>query len=107
DTMLEELKQDLIQGKQKIIEAIAFIKQQGGSYLDLAGRRLVDSAIAVMIGHLFLGQGEANDRKKRVARRFIREQMSVLEMNCRQIHAGDTSAIDEYELLAGPVPAVE
>jgi len=107
DPMLEELKQDLIQGKQKINEAIAFIKQQGGSYLDLAGRRLVDSAIAVMVGHLFLGQGEANDRKKRVARRFIREQMSVLEMNCQQIHACDTSAIDEYELLAGPVPAVE
>ena len=107
DSMLEELKQDLIHGKQKIIEAIAYIKQQGGSYLDLAGRRLVDSAIAVMVGHLFLGQGESNDRKKRVARRFIREQMTVLEMNCRQIHTGDTSAIDEYELLAGPVPTVE
>ena len=107
DPMLEELKQELIQGKQKIAEAIDFIKKQGGSYLDLAGRRLVDSAIAVMVGHLFLGQGETNDRKKRVARRFIREQMQVLEMNCRQILAGDTSAIDEYELLAGPVPAAE
>ena len=57
------------------------------------------------MGHLFLGQGAANERKKRVARRFIETRMPVVRMNCEQILAGDTAAMDEYELLAGPVPS--
>jgi alkylation response protein AidB-like acyl-CoA dehydrogenase len=107
DPLLAELKQKLIHGKERVVEAIGFVKAKSTGYLDLAGRRLVDSAIAVIIGHLLLGQGAANERKKRVARRFIESQMSVLEMNCQQIFAGDTTPMDEYELLAGPVPAAE
>ena len=60
-----------------------------------------------MIGHLFLGQGAQNERKKRVARRFIERELPVLRMNCEQILAGDMAAMEEYALLAGPVPAAE
>jgi len=105
DPLLEELKQSLIEGKQRVLEAIRFVKGQGTSYLDLSGRRLVDSAIAVIIGHLLLGQGAINQRKKRVARRFIGREMPVLRMNCEQILSGDTTPLDEYALLAGPVPS--
>ncbi|MBN2477018.1 MAG: acyl-CoA dehydrogenase family protein [Pirellulales bacterium] len=107
DPLLEELKQNLLEGKQRVLEAIQFVKQRGASYLDLSGRRLVDSAIAVIIGHLFLTQGAANERKKHVARRFIRREMPVLRTNCEQILSGDTSPIEQYELLAGPVPVAE
>ncbi|HUT10480.1 MAG TPA: acyl-CoA dehydrogenase family protein [Thermoguttaceae bacterium] len=107
DPLLAELKEDLIKAKRQILEAIAFTKKQGTSYLDLAGRRLVDSALAVIIGHLFLGQGAVNERKKRIARRFIRSQLPIIRMNCDQILAGDTAALDEYALLAGPVPAAD
>ena len=31
--------------------------------------------------------------------------MGKLRMNCEQIASGDMSALEEYELLAGPVPA--
>ena len=99
------MKQSLLEGKQQVLEAVQFIKQQGASYLDLSGRRLVDSAIAVIIGHLLLGQGAVNERKKHVARRFIRREMPLLHTNCRLILSGDTTPLDEYELLAGPVPA--
>ena len=104
DPLLEELKQSLLEGKQRILEAIQFVKQQGASYLDLSGRRLVDSAIAVIIGHLLLGQGAVNERKKRVARRFIQREMAVLRTNCQLVLSGDTTPLDEYDLLAGPVP---
>ncbi len=107
DPLLEELKQSLIQGKQRVLEAIAFVKQQRASYLDLSGRRLVDSAIAVIIGHLLLGQGVADERKRRVARRFITREMSVLRTNCEQILTGDNTVLEEYALLAGPVPAAD
>ena len=84
-----------------------FVKSKGSSYLDLSGRRLVDSAIAIIVGHLLLAQGAMNERKKRVARRFIERELPVLRMNCEQILAGDMAAMEEYALLAGPVPAAD
>ena len=33
--------------------------RKGAAYLDLAGRKLVDSALTIIIGHLLLGQGAA------------------------------------------------
>jgi len=104
DEMLDGLKQELIEARGRIAEAIQFVKTCTSSYLDLSGRRLVDSAITVIVGHLFLGQAAASQRKRRVARRFIASQLPVLEMNCRQVLAGDASPLEEFELLAGPVP---
>jgi len=104
DSLLADLKQKLIDGKQHLLDAIGFVKQQSPSYLDLAARRLVDCATIQIMGHLLLGQGVKNDRKKRIARRYIESNLAVLRMNCEQIKSGDTSPMDEYEVLAGPVP---
>ncbi|MBU4270951.1 MAG: acyl-CoA dehydrogenase family protein [Planctomycetes bacterium] len=106
DHILEELKRKLIEARQLIAETITLVKSNSTSYLDLSGRRLVDSAVTVVCGHLLLAQGAADERKKRVARRFIERELPVLRMNCAQIHAGDMSPLEEYALLAGPVPAV-
>ena len=107
DPLLERLKQKLLEGKRRVLEAVVFVKGQGTAYLDLSGRRLVDAAIAVIIGHLLLGQGAVNERKKRVARRFIEREMPVLGMHCEQILSGDTTPLEEYQLLAGPVPSAD
>lgn len=104
DPLLAALKQKLIQAKERILEAVQFVKGQSTSYLDLSGRRLVDAAIVVIVGHLLLDQAAVNERKKRVARRFIENQLPVLRMNLEQVLSGDASALEEYELLAGPVP---
>ena len=104
DPLLAELKQKLLDAKEQIGEAIEFVRGKSGSYVELSGRRLVDAAIAVIIGHLLLGQGVANERKRRVARRFIESQMPVLRMNCQQVLCGDDAPLEEYDLLAGPVP---
>jgi len=105
DALLTELKEKLLQAKERLVEAIRFVKAQSTSYLDLSGGRLVDSAIAILCGHLLLGQGAKDERKRRVARRFIESQMPVLRMNCEQTLSGDSTAMDEYQLLAGPVPS--
>jgi len=102
--MLTELKADLVAGKDDLLVAIEFVKATGSDYMDLTGRKIVDSAIAILVGHLLLGQAAANERKQRVARRFIDLEMSRLRMNCELITSGDTAPLDEYELLAGPVP---
>ena len=107
DPVLAELQQKLIEGKQRVLEAIQFVKTQGTSYLDYSGRRLVDSALAVVIGYLLLDQGVADARKKQVARRFIGREMPLLRTHCEQILSGDTMPMSEYALLAGPVPVAE
>jgi hypothetical protein len=105
DPLLDDLKQKLIEARQCVAEAVQFVKSKGSSYFDLSGRRLVDSAIALVIGHLLLAQGAKNERKKRVARRFINRELPALRMNCEQVRAGDAAPLEEYALLAGPVPA--
>jgi len=105
DEQLQELKAKLAEGKEHVLNAIRFVKDQGTDYLDLVGRKIVDAAAAVLIGHLFLRQAAANNRKKHVARRFIETQSVLIRMNCELACSGDRSPLDEYEPLAGPVPA--
>jgi alkylation response protein AidB-like acyl-CoA dehydrogenase len=105
DPKLEELKTILIKNREEIQSAIDCAKTQSGVYVDLIARRLVDAAIAVLIGHYFLGQAAKNDRKKRVAELFIVRNEPMVTMKCAQVKQGNSQIIDEYELLAGPVPA--
>jgi hypothetical protein len=105
DPELEQLKQQLIAGREHLKEAIAYVKSKSPTYLDLAGQRLVDCAIMQIIGHLFLDQATSSERKKIVARRFIHRELPILRMKCEQICSGDTSALSDYQALAGPVPA--
>ena len=107
DPLLGELKEKLLAAKSRILEAVAYVKERGNTYMDLSGRRLVDSALTVLIGHLLLGQAAVNERKVRVVRRFLANKLPVLEMDCDIVCTGDTSAMEEYQLLAGPVPAVD
>ncbi len=105
DPTLDALKERLIEARHRVNEAVQFVKTKGSSYLDLSGRRLVDAAITIVVGHLFLAQGARNARKKLVARRFIDRDLAALRMNCEMILSGDASPIEDYALLAGPVPA--
>jgi hypothetical protein len=107
DAELEQLKQDLIAGREVLHEAIQFVKTQSPNYLDLAGERLVDCAIVQIVGHLMLGQATKSDRKKSVARRFISQGLPLLRMKCEQIRSGDTTPLNDFQTLAGPVPTVQ
>ena len=148
DPLLADLKEKLREGRSHVLNAITFVKGQGTDYLDLAGRKLVDAAISVLIGHLFLQQAAGvtlagpnigaptarsagpttpasvaagfgtgcldaaalqaqRDRKKRVAKRFIETELPKIRLNCEMVQSGDKTPLDEYALLAGPVPAKE
>ena len=104
DPVLTALAARLVEGRQLLVKAIAFTKQKGGMYMDLYGRKLVDSAIAIIIGHLFVGQAELDAHKKAVARRFIDTRLPDLQRDVSLILSGDTSAMDQYEVLSGPLP---
>jgi len=54
---VSELVGMLKQGREQLAEAIGYIKNQPGTeYMDLHGRAIVDAAIMIIVGHLFLQQ---------------------------------------------------
>jgi hypothetical protein len=107
DSDLAKLKTMLDEGKEQVLKAITDVKSLGGDAMDFFGRKLVDSACAVIIGHLLLRQATANERKKAVARRFITREMLTLRRDIEMISEGDMSVMTDYETLAGPVPVVD
>ena len=103
--LLHELKQKLIEGKELVLQGVAKVKEEGAGYMDLYGRKLVDAAAVVLIGHLLLGQAAANERKRRVARRFIESSLPTLRRDIELVCSGDKSVLEDYDTLAGPPPA--
>ncbi|MEI8196175.1 MAG: acyl-CoA dehydrogenase family protein [Phycisphaerae bacterium] len=104
DPLLTALAVKLAAARQSLMTAIAFTKQKGASYTDLYGRKLVDSAIAIIVGHHFLSQAVSNDHKKAVAKRFIDTRLPDLQRDVTLICSGDMSAMEQYDTLAGPLP---
>jgi len=99
---LNELKQKLLNGRKRVLEGIAFVKGQGVEYMDLYGRRLVDSAVTVLVGHLLLQQAARNKRKAQVARRFIEPGLATLDRDMTLLSSGDRSVLSEFETLVRP-----
>ncbi len=99
-----ELRQELKTGKELLLEAIPFVKKQGVVYMDLYGRRIVEAAITLLIGHLLLRHSASNERKRLVAKRFIETRIPVLKSDLALVHSGDTTVMSEYATLAGPLP---
>jgi len=133
---LRDLAEILQAGRSQLEQAVAFVKAQPGTeYMDLHGRKLVDAAIMLIVGHLFLHQGIAEpswhdgfspaqpadtsdnpaapmdayrtvrSHKRVIARRYIQSNAVTLEMLCRQITTGDRSSMSDFDAIVGPVPA--
>jgi alkylation response protein AidB-like acyl-CoA dehydrogenase len=105
DQRVRDLKLKLMDAKNTLLKAVAFAKERGNEYMDLCGRKLVDSAITIIVGYLLLGQAAQIERKRQVARRFIESGLVRVRADCELVCAGDTSPLDELDLLAGPVPS--
>jgi hypothetical protein len=127
DENVKDLLEVLAEGTKKMIEAIAFIKDNGNEYMDLYGRPLVDIAIDLINGYLFCGQastkvdmqvplaenGQADNgktihikkRKAMIARRSITKNAPKIAALSELIRTGDKSTFNDYEALVGPVPA--
>lgn len=126
DDSVKDLLEILADGRQKLNEAIAFIKDNGNEYMDLYGRPLVDIAIDLINGYLFCAQagtkvemdvpvadnGQADsdktisvkERKAQIARRYITKNAPKIESLAELIRTGDKSTFNDYEALVGPVP---
>ena len=102
-----DLAAKLAEGTRLLEAAVAFIKQQPTDYLDLYSRKLVDMAIDVMVGYWFLLQGRDNEAKRTVARRWINTRMADVAKLHGLILSQDRSPINDFAVLAAPVPAAD
>jgi hypothetical protein len=74
--------------------------------VDLMGRRLVDTAITLIVGHFFVSQAAANERKKKVLHRYLERDVPLMYAGCAVVLSGDDTAFSQYEEIAGPVPSL-
>lgn len=123
---VQDLLALLKEGTERMVKAAAFVKESGVDYMDLYGRQLVDSAIALINGYLFCGQASSKaqmetqvapngqsdqpktipmaQRKEMIARRYIARNAEKIRALTAEICSGDKSTFKEYEILAGPAP---
>ena len=105
---LQPLIDQISQGAELLEECVAFVKEQSGAtHRDLYARKLVDMALYLIVAALFCDHALASETKHAVARRWLAWRMPEIRMDAEMIKSGDTQIVEEFELLAGPVPVVE
>ena len=102
--MIEQIRE----GLALMDESVEFIKAQPGtSYRDLYARKLVDIATHLIVAILFCDQATASEKKLQVAKYWLNWRLPEMRMFKEQICSGDVSPVEEFELLAGPLPVIE
>lgn len=88
-------------------EICAFVKEQAGTtYMDLYGRRIVDVAIDLICGCLFLQDAAIDEGRQTRAQRWITTRLPRIRYAQELIQSGDTSTMSDFDALAG-LPAEE
>jgi alkylation response protein AidB-like acyl-CoA dehydrogenase len=123
---VQDLLPIMAQGLEHLRRSVVFVKEKGVEYMDLYGRPLVDIAIDLINGYLFLDQastkvdmtvplsgegGKPNNgqqvsmkqRKTLMARRYITKAAPKIVARAELICSGDKSTFSEYPVLVGPV----
>ncbi len=103
NTVLDSLREKLIAVRAHLDDAIAFARSQGVNYVELRARKLLDAAIAILIGHLLLDQATSDSRKQIVAERYIRKEIANIAGIIALVEDGSSLVTDKYLEIVGPV----
>jgi len=96
------------EGVAMLDETVQFVKAApGAGYRDLYARKLVDIGVYLIVAALLCDQATAGEAKQAVARRWLAWRMPEIRMLTEQICSGDSSIVDDFDTLAGPVPVEE
>jgi alkylation response protein AidB-like acyl-CoA dehydrogenase len=84
-------------------QAVEFVKKGGADYLELSARAMVDVAIDILVGYLFLEHAAQSEHKRIVAQRFIRQALPRAKAKMEQVLSQERSTLDAYEKIVGPL----
>lgn len=90
---LEKELELLVRARRLLEKASAFLKANGHAYTELYARYLVDMAIDIYIGYLFLKQMTIDSKRGRLCQRFFSKFNPRLMMNYLFIKSGDITPI--------------
>lgn len=100
------LKEKLVTAREYLKESVEFLKSRNQfDVIDLYARKLVDMAIDIHVGYIFLNQAQKDDRKKLIAQRHINTVFPKIKMNRDVILNCETSTVDRFEELVGALPS--
>jgi alkylation response protein AidB-like acyl-CoA dehydrogenase len=103
-----EMVAQIRQGQKLMTEAVDFVKNQGAaSYRDLYARKLVDMGVYLVVATLFADQATASDKKKAVLKYWLNWRLPEIRMLHEQVLSGDQAVVEQFEALAGPLPATD
>ena len=101
---VEPIVEDVKKIVARLEEAVAFVDgTRDAGYTDLHARRLVDMACVAVVGALFCGQAAADESRRAVVKRWIRERTAEVEMLKAVVCSGDRAVLDTFDLLSGAV----
>ena len=83
----------LARARRMLEKSAVFLKSQGHDYTELYARYLVDIAIDIFIGYLFLRQATIDKKRERFCKRFFAKFNPRLMMNYLLIKSNDTTPI--------------
>jgi alkylation response protein AidB-like acyl-CoA dehydrogenase len=93
---------DLAKARKRLQEAIAYVKGPNDKrYIELNARRIVDIAIDIHLGYLFLDQSTKSVHKEVLAKKFLTDMMPRVEMNAALAMSGDRTFLDRQLDLIG------
>jgi hypothetical protein len=97
---MKALAKKLLQARRWLQEAVEYLNNKKDSYYtDLYARNLVDMAIGILIGYLFLKQAPHSSRKKLIAKRVITRLLPQVKMNYQLIASGDKTTLTHFDTL--------
>ncbi|HOF17793.1 MAG TPA: acyl-CoA dehydrogenase family protein, partial [Phycisphaerae bacterium] len=102
------LVEEIRVGLALLDEAVEFVKAQPGTaYRDLHARRLVDIGVYLVVASLFCDHAAADPERLPLAKYWLAWRMPEIRMLKEQACSGNLAPVDEFEVLAGPVPVVD
>ncbi|HAU36878.1 MAG TPA: acyl-CoA dehydrogenase [Phycisphaerales bacterium] len=102
------LVEEIRVGLALLDEAVEFVKAQPGTaYRDLHARRLVDIGVYLVVASLFCDHAAAAPERLPLAKYWLAWRMPEIRMLKEQACSGNLAPVDEFEVLAGPVPVVD
>ncbi len=124
EPQVQDLLAILKDNTELLLKTVVYVKEKGVEYMDLHGRELVDTAIAIICGYLFCGQASGKvdidvetpksddgqtkmsmkKRKELVARRYITKNALLIKSLIESVMSGNVSSLEQYDALAGAVP---
>ncbi|MBM3238102.1 acyl-CoA dehydrogenase [Candidatus Poribacteria bacterium] len=100
DEGLNTLASEVKKARDLLSESIEYVNNKKDTdYRNLTARRVIDMAIDVYVSYLLLNQAEKLDRKKSVAKKFIRDMAPRVEMNSKYVMSGDKTAMEDFEAI--------